>query len=169
MEKGEVVSKNEKISTHLNNYSDDITEGLNLKKWSISDKLPDDPLLNAIRKYENHPSMIKIKSSDETTQLFDFNFVNSDDISKIINSMDSIKKTNGAISIKIVKLANKKICNDLANCINECIKQNKFRNELKIADITPIFKKEDPLDKTNYRPISILPTVSKIFERILSN
>ena len=69
----------------------------------------------------------------------------------------------------IIKLANKKICKDLANCINECIKQNKFPNELKIADITPIFKKEDPLDKTNYRPISILPTVSKIFERILFN
>ena len=66
VEKGEVVFKNEKISTHLNNYSDDITEGLNLKKWSISDKLPDDPLLNAIRKYENHPSIIRIKSSVET-------------------------------------------------------------------------------------------------------
>ena len=52
-----------------------------------------------------------------------------------------------AIPIKIVKLANKKNCKDLANCINECIKQNKFPNELKIADITPIFKKEDPLDK----------------------
>ena len=32
-----------------------------------------------------------------------------------------------------------------------------------------MFKKEDPLDKTNYRPISILPTVSKIFERMLFN
>ena len=50
---------------------------------------------------------MKIKSSIETTQLFDFNFVSSDDISKIINSMDSTKKTSGAIPIKIVKLANK--------------------------------------------------------------
>ena len=33
----------------------------------------------------------------------------------------------------------------------------------------PIFKKEDPLDKTNYMAISILPTVSKMFERILFN
>ena len=131
--------------------------------------MSDDPLVNTIRKYENHPSIIKINSSVDTRQLFDFNFVSSDDISKITNSMDSTKKTSGAIPIKIVKLANKKICKDLANCINECIKQNKFPNELKIADITPIFKKEDPLDKTNYRPISILPTVSKIFERILFN
>ena len=76
--------------------------------------------------------------------------------------MEYTKKTSGAI--KIIKLVNKKIFKDLANCINECIKQNKFSNELKIADITPIFKKEDPLDKTNYRPISILPSFSKIFE-----
>ena len=38
-----------------------------------------------------------------------------------------------------------------------------------MADIRPIFKKEDPLDKTNYRPISKLPTASKIFERTLFN
>ena len=169
VEKGEVVSKNEKIATHFNNYFNDITVGLNIKKWSISDNLSHDPLVNAIRDYENHPSIIKIKSSVETTQLFEFNFVSSDDISKIINSMDSTKKTKGAIPVKIVKLANKKICKDLANCINECIMQSKFPNELKIADITPILKKEDPLDKTNYWPISILPTVSKIFERILLN
>ena len=109
--------------------------------------------MNAIRKYENHPSIIKIKSSVETTQLFDFNFVNSDDISKIINSLDPTKMTGGAIPTKTVK----------------SIKQNKFPNELKIADITPIFKKENPLDKTNYRPISRIPTVSKFFKRILFN
>ena len=163
------VSRNEKVATHFNNYFNDITEGLNIKKWSISDKLPDDPLVNAIRKYENHPSIIKINSSVETTQLFDFHFVSSDDISKIINSMDSTRKTSGAIPIKIVKLANKQICKHLENCINECLKQNKFPKELKIVDITSIFKKEVPLDKTNYRPISILPTVSKIFQRILFN
>ena len=71
--------------------------------------------------------------------------------------------------IKIVRLPNKKNCKELANCINECIKQKKSPNELKIADITLIFKKEDPLDKTNYRPISILSTVSKNFERVLFN
>ena len=50
-------------------------KGLNIKKWCISDNLSDDPLVNAIRKYEYHPSIIKIKSSVETTQLFDFSFV----------------------------------------------------------------------------------------------
>ena len=56
------------------------------------------------------------------------------------------KKTSGAIPTKKVKLANKQTCKDLANCINECIKQNKFPKELKIADTTHILKKDDPLD-----------------------
>ena len=38
---------------------------------------------------------------------------------------------------------------------------------MKLADITPVYKKNDPLDKTNYRPVSVLPVVSKIFERIM--
>ena len=89
--------------------------------------MSDDPLVNAIRKYENHPSIIKIKSSVETTQLLDFNFVSSYDISKIINLLDPTKKTSGAIPTKIVKLANKQICKDLANCINEYKSKTNFQ------------------------------------------
>ena len=40
-----------------------------------------------------------------------------------------------------------------------------FPDGLKIADIVPVFKKEDQNDKTNYRPISLLPLISKIFEK----
>ena len=92
----------------------------------------------AIWKYENYPSIIKIKSSVEKGQLFNFNFVNGD-ISKTINSLDALKKTNDAVPTKISKLANKQVCKAVVNCINECIKQNKFPNKLTIADITPIF------------------------------
>ena len=48
-------------------------------------------------------------------------------------------------------------------------KAKQISKRVKIVDITPIFKEEDPLDKINYRFISILPTVSKIFEMILFN
>ena len=42
-----------------------------------------------------------------------------------------------------------------------------FPDKLKIAKITPIFKKDDETLFTNYRPISLLPAISKIFERVL--
>ena len=42
-----------------------------------------------------------------------------------------------------------------------------FPNELTLADVTPVFKKENPLKLKNYRPVSVLPVVSKILERIM--
>ena len=50
---------------------------------------------------------------------------------------------------------------------NDLIEKSDFPQNLKLADITPVYKKNDPLDKTNYRPISVLPVVSKTFERIM--
>ena len=114
-----------------------------------------------------HPSILKIKSIFKSIKLFDFNFASSDGISKIITSLDSTKKTSGVITTKIVKLTNKGTCKDLANCINQSIKKNEFPNEPAVADITLIFKKQGPLNKENYRPISVLPRISKIFERVL--
>ena len=40
---------------------------------------------------------------------------------------------------------------------------------MKAAGITPIFKKEDSLNKENYRPVIELPTISKLSERVLFN
>ena len=50
---------------------------------------------------------------------------------------------------------------------NFYIYKNTFLNGLKKADIKPVYKKDDPFDKTNYRPISILSVFSKAFERCL--
>ena len=50
---------------------------------------------------------------------------------------------------------------------NNCLIKAEFPNKLKLADVTQILKKEDPSRAKNYRPVSVLPSVSKIFERIL--
>ena len=39
--------------------------------------------------------------------------------------------------------------------------------QIVLADATLVFKKKDPLKKTNYRPASVLPPVSKLFERLM--
>ena len=51
----------------------------------------------------------------------------------------------------------------------EIIENKKFPSKLKYADITPIFQKLECVTKENYRPVSILPVVSKVFERIMQN
>ena len=36
-----------------------------------------------------------------------------------------------------------------------------------MAEVIPIFKKDDPLEKANYRPISLLPSLSKVYEKLI--
>ena len=55
----------------------------------------------------------------------------------------------------------------ITNCITKCISTKFFPGALKVADVIPVFKKEDPNNKANYQPISLLPTFSKIFERVI--
>ena len=52
---------------------------------------------------------------------------------------------------------------------NQCIYNGIFPNNLKHADITPTFKKKERLHKINYGPISIFPTLSKVYEKRLYN
>ena len=55
----------------------------------------------------------------------------------------------------------------LFNNSNRSITSSSFPDKLKLADISPIHKKDDRSEKKNYRPVSILPTVSKIYEKIM--
>ena len=55
----------------------------------------------------------------------------------------------------------------LVDCINKSFENGTFPDCLKEANTTPIFKKDDPLDKENYHPVSILPLLSKVFEKLI--
>ena len=57
----------------------------------------------------------------------------------------------------------------LTKILNTSLERGCFPNQLKLAEVTPVFKKEDELSKENYRPVSVLSYASKIFERIVFN
>jgi hypothetical protein len=67
----------------------------------------------------------------------------------------------------IIKLIADHIAQPISHVINLCFQQALFPIELKQANITPIYKAGDPTLFHNYRPISILPVFSKLFERLL--
>ena len=50
----------------------------------------------------------------------------------------------------------------LTQCVNKSFASGEFPDHSKQAYVSPIFKKDDPLDKENYRPVSILPLLSKV-------
>ena len=72
------------------------------------------------------------------------------------------------IPIQILK-ESEFIFETLTNCIKKFIETGYFPDSLKEANITSIFKNDDPLDKSNYRSVSILPLISKVFERVIYN
>ena len=55
----------------------------------------------------------------------------------------------------------------MTQTINNSIDNNCYLDDLKLAEVCPVFKKKDDLDKENYRPVIILSHVSKFFERIM--
>ena len=71
------------------------------------------------------------------------------------------------ISVKLLKQIILQIANPLSKIFNKSLSHGIFPDLLKIARIIPIFKNGDSTDPKNYRPISLLPSFSKILEQII--
>jgi len=100
---------------------------------------------------------------------YDFNFelVSEDTVKKVIGMLKN-KSTRGidGLSNKLVKRLHLEIASSLTLIINQCF-TGIFPDKLKLAKVIPIHKKEDNSLLQNYRPISILPSLSKVIETIM--
>ena len=74
--------------------------------------------------------------------------------------------TKNNISPKIFKVRNNTGTETLQNLFNKCLTTGNFPDNLKLAGITQVFQRKVPLNKENYRPVSVLPSTSKIFEKL---
>ena len=81
-------------------------------------------------------------------------------LEKLWKSLPSNKPTAGEIQVNVLKTGE----NCFFDCINEAIRIYKFPDSLKLSDITPVYKTLDPSD---YRSVSVLPLLSKVFEKII--
>ena len=68
-----------------------------------------------------------------------------------------------------LKLSAEILAKPLTKLINQSIKENDFPTLLKIAAILPFYKKNERSHKNNYRPVSVLSALSKIFGKVLQN
>ena len=71
------------------------------------------------------------------------------------------------ILIRIIKESKYIIAGYLADSFNECIESGNYPDILKIAQVIPLHKGGSVLDLGNYRPISILSPINKVFKTIL--
>ena len=57
----------------------------------------------------------------------------------------------------------------LQQLFNQALTTGEFPSNLKNSDVTPVFKENNQLIKENYRPVSVLPIISKVFEKLMQN
>ena len=129
----------------------------------------DNPINIAVEKVKNYPSITLIKNNANVSNNFFFKEVNFSNIFKAISSLNSKKQgTKDGILAKCLKTACSESSSYLTKVWNEeMLTEDSFPQNLKLADVVPVFKKCDPTCAKHYRPISVLPTVSKVFERLM--
>ena len=106
--------------------------------------------------------------NDKTELVFNFTPVTEDYIANVISNLKN-KSSYGYdnISNKLIKLAKGVLTQPLTLISNQILRNGIFPKELKISGVKPLFKSGDPLQFNNYRPVSLLPSLSKIFEHVI--
>ena len=104
-----------------------------------------------------------LKNRNEKSVIFDE--IETSEISQIIKDLNPNKSSD--LSPRILNLYNDVIAPVLKILLNNCMRSGIFPDELKIARVKPLYKSGDKSDITNYRPISLLPVLSKIFEKLI--
>ena len=122
-----------------------------------------DPVLKTIKKYSAHPSILSIKEK-MNNNVFSFRKVTYEEIINEINSLDISKSRQlEDITFKTIKDNADIFANFFLQNFNKWIIDGKF------PDQSNVFIKGNHNDKTNYRPVSILPSLSKTYERLIYN
>ena len=126
---------------------------------NLASEMPD---LSSRIKFDDFLSSINCSSN------FEFEEITSEDVSKAIDSLKN-KTSYGydKLTSNMIKAAKDVLVQPLTIIINQCLKSGIFPDKLKIAKVIPVYKKGDNSSINNYRPISLLPVISKLFERII--
>ena len=132
-------------------------------KGKLMEKLP-----VALNKFNNNPTKQYYMNTEKSCHNFELCNATLETMRKILGCLDSLKATGlDGISWKFLKDGAEVLALPLCNLVNLSIKQSLFPDQCKIAKLKPLFKKGSKSDPTNYRPISLLPAVSKIIEKTI--
>ena len=130
----------------------------------------DSIIAHIIESYKNHPSVTKIREMS-AIKPFSFRKINIEEAKHVIRGLDP-KKAIGfdTISAKILKDIGDILAEPVLIIFNMMIDEDVFPSQAKIGSILPFFKeKGERSEKANYRPLSVLSALSKIFERLIHN
>ena len=167
-EDDEIITDEREICDIFNDFFSHVAMDIGFKDDIPDDFQTADGFARIIDKHSNHPSVIKIRENIHTQHYFYFTAVNDKDIEKLMQRMDP-KKAQGYDNIpsKLLRLGASGISSHVSQLVNHCLYVCEFPDMMKLADVSSLFKKNDNLKKDNYRPVSVLPSISKVYERVM--
>ena len=169
VEDDKIIENDKNTASILNEFFSNIIATLGIPQYNEMEPVSHnigDPLMKAIMKYRFHPSIVAIKKNCKSGLSFSFSQAERHKIMKEMNNLKTNKATQSTdIPTKFIK-ENSDIFGDfIFGNYNNCVSNSIFPNFLKNAIITPVHKKGAKSSKDNYRPVSILSNISKIYER----
>ena len=146
----DLVSDDHRKAEALNSYFCSQTE------INITDKY-----LQLVREYKS--------SYNSTQHTFQFSTITPRDVLKTINGLDSSKATGSdGVPAKLINMSAACIAEPLSRIVNKSVQKGRYPTQWKKATVKPILKeKGSPSEAASYRPISLLPCLSKIFEKLM--
>ena len=161
---------------NLNTYFIDDVQNLDIKKFYGTEEetneielSPEEKINQILNRYESHPSVVMIKSNVTVSQKFNFDDIDKDEMYDKIKSLDPKKGSFKDIPTDILIGSNDIVCGYLSDIYNQDKLRNQFPELLKKADVAPHFKDDDRTSKKNYRPVSNLLVLSKLYEGNMSD
>ena len=166
-----VVTEKGEVAEILNNYFIESVQNLDIEtqycevEQENKSESIDDVIKKILDKYKSHPSILKIKENVKVEKTFKFDDTTGDEMYLKIKSLDPKKACmENDIPAKILIGTNDIASDYLSKIYNVSKNSEKYPTSLKSADVTPIYKEKERTLRKNYRPVSILPILSKLYE-----
>ena len=167
-ENDQIISDETTIADTMSKYFVNITNKLKLKQSET--EINELSLSEILDKYKDHQSIVEIRpQTNGKKNLFSFKPVTSEEVLKTIYTIKNNKRSlSYTIPVKILKTFSGLFLPYVTGVINHFITTSSFPDELKLTEVISAFKKDDPLDKENYRLISCYLMPQKYMKKYFS-
>ncbi|XP_078361285.1 uncharacterized protein LOC144645583 [Oculina patagonica] len=156
---GSIVKEQNRVAELLVDHFSTIADGIGGDKAKLS----------TMNDFASHPGVRKIRNSVRSTRKFDFKQTYEQQVCEVLEKLDANKATGyDAIPIKMMKIGASELARPLSVIFNACIEEGKWPTDWRKGEWTPVFKRGDRCVKENYRPVTVLSCVDKVFEKLLA-
>ena len=145
-ENDKMLLKKEEVAKEFNQYFGYITDSMDFYEFSY------EKVCEGLDEFRNHPSIVKIKEKYKVKGNFSLRVATREEIKAIIRDLPTNKATGSEILVNILNKSNYSF-DGLTICVNHVLINGKFPITFKNANVTTRHQKDDPTDKTSFRPI----------------